>query len=303
MNRIFLFLLAGLTLEVAQVSGQTFKEQFNELLSNKDTSGQRLLLEKWEKADSADAELFVSYFNYYVVRSKQELLRLGQDPQGKEALQIMDQDTSKKEPVGFIFSDTYYDPELLSKGFDWIAKGIKKHPNRLDMRFGRIYMFGQIEDYETFTKEIIQTIDYSAMNKNAWTWSDSELLDDPKEFMLSSIQGYQMQLYNTGNDDLLPNMKRIAEAVLNHYPDHVESLSNLSIVYVLQGEYDKAFEPLLKAEKLAPTDYIVLGNIAQTYKRKGDVKNAIKYYELTLKYGNPQTKKYAQEQIDELKQK
>jgi len=298
-----LILIFSLTLIFNQATGQTLKQQFNELVSKKDTVGQKELLEKWEKTDNNDPELFVAYYNYYVIKSKNEIITLGQNPKGKDVLQIMDQDTTKKEPVGFIYGDTYYNPDLLSKGFEWINKGIEKHPNRLDMRFGKIYMFGQIEDYENFTKEIIKTIDYSAINQNKWTWADSKPLDDPKEFMLSSIQNYQIQLYNTENDDLLENMKRIAEAVLKYYPDHIESLSNLSIVFMLQKQYDKALEPLLKAEKLNPKDYIVLSNIAQAYKLKGDAKNAIKYYELTIKHGDEQAKKYAQGQIDELKKK
>jgi tetratricopeptide (TPR) repeat protein len=296
-------LIFSLTLIFNQATGQTFKQQFNDLVSKNDTVGQKQLLEKWEKTDNNDPELFVAYFNYYVIKSKNEIITLGQNPKGKDVLQIMDQDTTKKEPIGFIFGDTYYNPDLLSKGFDWINKGIEKHPNRLDMKFGKIYMFGQIEDYENFTKEIIKTIDYSAINKNKWTWADSKPLDDPKEFMLSSIQNYQIQLYNTENDDLLDYMKRIAETVLKYYPDHIESLSNLSIVFMLQKQYDKALEPLLKAEKLNPKDYIVLSNIAQAYKLKGDTKNAIKYYELTIKHGDEQAKKYAQGQIDELKKK
>lgn len=303
MNRQITFLLFGLTLLFNHVSGQTFKQQFNDLVSKKDTVGQQQLLEKWEKTDSNDPELNVSYFNYYVLKSKKEIVTLGQNPKGKDVLQIMDQDITKKEPVSFMYGDTYYEPTLLSKGFDWISKGIKKHPNRLDMRFGKIYMFEQLEDYENFTTEIIKTIDYSNENKNKWTWSDSKPLDDPKNFMLSSIQNYQLQLYNTENDDLLDNMKRIAETVLKYYPDHVESLSNISIVFMLQKQYEKALEPLLKADKINPKDYIVLSNIAQAYKLKGDNKNAIKYYELTIKHGDEQAKKYAQGQIDELKKK
>lgn len=298
-----LILIFSLILIFNQATGQTLKQQFNELVSKKDTVGQMEILEKWEKTNNNDPELFVAYFNYYVIKSKNEIITLGQNPKGKDVLQIMNQDTTKKEPVGFIYGDTYYNPDLLSKGFEWINKGIENHPNRLDMRFGKIYMFGQIEDYENFTKEIIKTIDYSATNKNKWTWADSKPLDDPKDFMLSSIQNYQLQLYNTENDDLLDNMKRIAETVLKYYPDHIESLSNLSIVYMLQKQYDKALEPLLKAEKLNPKDYIVLSNIAQAYKLKGDTKNAIKYYELTMKHGDEQAKKYAQGQIDELKKK
>lgn len=298
-----LILIFSLTLILNQATGQTFKQQFNELASKKDTVGQQQLLEKWEKTDSNDPELFVAYFNYFVNKSRSEIITLGQNPKGENILQIMDQDTTKKEPVGFIYGDTYFNPELLSKGFDWINKGIEKHSNRLDMRFGRIYMFGQIEDYENFTKEIIKTIDYSSTNNNKWTWADNKPLDDPKDFMLSSIQDYQIQLYNTENDDLLENMKRIAETVLKYYPDHIESLSNLSIVFMLQKQYDKALDLLFKAEKFNPKDFIVISNIAQAYKLKGDTKNAIKYYEETIKYGDEQAKQYAKEQIKELEKK
>lgn len=301
MNRQITFLLFGLTLLFNQVSGQTFKQQFNELVSKKDTVGQQQLLEKWENTDDNDPELFVAYFNYFVVKSKKEFITLGQNPKAKDVLQIKDQDTAKKEPVGFIYGDINYNLDLLSKGFNWINKGIEKHPDRLDMRFGKIYMFGQIEDYENFTKETIKTIDYAAINKGMWTWTDSKPLDDPKDFMLSSTQSYQLQLYNTENDSLLDNMKRIAETVLKYHPDHIESLSNLSIVFMIQKQYDKALEPLLKAEKINSKDYIVLSNIAQAYKLKGENKNALKYYELTLKHGDEQAKKYAQRQIKELK--
>jgi tetratricopeptide (TPR) repeat protein len=297
------FLIFGLTLIFHQASGQQFKQQFNDLVSKDDTVGQRDILEKWEKSDNNDPELFVAYFNYYVIKSENEVMRVGQKPKGNDVLQIMDQDTSKKDPVGYLYGDTYYNPDLLSKGFDWINKGIEKHPNRLDMRFGKIYMYEQIKDYENFTKEIIKTIDFSAINKNAWTWADSKPLDDPKEFMLSTIQSYQIQLYNTENDDLLGNMKRIAEAVLKIYPDHIESLSNISIVFILQKQFDKALEQLFKAEKLNPIDYIVLSNIAQAYKLKGDTENSIKYYELVIKHGDEQAKRFGQEQIDELKKK
>lgn len=294
------FLTLALTFFFNQAIGQTFKQQFNDLVSKKDTLGQQQLLEKWEEADSEDPELYVAYFNYYVKQSMKEIITLGQHPTGDDVLQLMDEDSSKTEPVAFIYGDTYYDPGLLKKGFNYIDKGIEKHPNRLDLRFGKIYILGQNEDYENYTTEIIETIDYSVVNNNKWTWADNKRLNDPKDFMLGSIQDYQVELYSTENDALLDHMKQIAEAVLKHYPDHIESLSNLSIVYMLQKDFDKALDYLLKAKKLDPKDYIVLSNIAQAYKLKGDTKNAIKYYKLTIKYGDQKTKNYAQGQIDEL---
>lgn len=303
MKRQITALIWGLTLLLSQTYGQNFVQQFNDLVSKKDTIGQLKLLQKWEITKIDDPELYVAYFNHYVMKSMTEQITLGNNPKGEKVLQIMNTDTTKKEPVGYIYGDTYYDTKLLNKGFEFIDKGIDKFPSRLDMRFGKVYMLGKIEKYEKFTQEIIKAIDYSNVIKNKWTWTDSKPVDDPEKFLLSAVQDYVLQLYNTENDALLNNMKRIAETVLKYNPNHVESLSNLSIVYLIKKEYDKALEPLLKAEKIDSKDYIVLSNIAQAYKLKGDYKKAIDYYELTVKYADDATKKYAKNQIEELKKK
>lgn len=285
-----------------QSQAQTYKEQFLDAFSKKDTAAQKGILEKWEKENSNDAELYTSYFNYYIIKSKTDLVILGSNPKGKEGLQLISEDTARKEEI-FLYGDVSYDPELLGKAFDYINKGIEKFPSRLDMRFGKIYMLGKIENYEPFTNEIIETVHYSDKIKNAWTWTDNKPKKDPKNSMLESVQAYIVQLYNTEDDSLLNNMKRIAETVLLYYPDNVECLSDVSIVYLLQNDYDHALENLLKAEKIKPTDTIILNNIAQAYKLKGDKSNSIKYYELAMKYGDKETKAYCKDQIKALKQK
>ncbi|MBC7774973.1 MAG: tetratricopeptide repeat protein [Phycisphaerae bacterium] len=301
MSKQFKLSFIGLMLFLNEAPCQTFKQQFADLFSEKDTLRQLNLLKNWESADSQDPELYIAYFNYYVNKSTKEIVTLGNNPKGEDVLQILDNDSSSDAPVAFIYGDTYYDPEILENGFDYIDKGIKLHPTRLDMRFGKTYMFGKVEDYENLTVEIIKTLDYSVAIQNKWMWADNKPVDDPKNFLLGNIQNYVLQLYNTENDDLLENMKRIAEAALKYYPDHIESLTNLSIVYSLRKEYDKALESLLIAYKLDPKDSIVLLNIAQAYKLKGENKNAIKYYKLSAKYGERDSKAYAEEQIEILK--
>jgi hypothetical protein len=167
--RQVLLLLLGLALNTNQIKGQSFIQQFDDLLSKKDTAGQQKLLEKWSKSDSNDPELFVAYFNYFVSKGRKEIIMLGNDPNGKDALKLQDPNKSDQAPSAFLYDNGHYDPTLLSKGFEWIDKGIDKHPNRLDMRFGKIYIYGEIRDYENFTTEIIKTIDYSDKNKNKWT--------------------------------------------------------------------------------------------------------------------------------------
>ena len=287
-----------LILAVSIAYGQNYQADFQKHCQANDTTKQWDVLSKWEKSNPDDPELFTSYFNYYFLKSRNEVLGLTVEEPHGESLVLKD---SLNNTAGFLGSQVYYDHTYLQKGIDKINKGIELYPNRLDMRFGKIFVLGQVKDWENFTEEIVQTIQYSSRNKNEWTWTNNEKQEGRKDFFLSAIQDYQLQLYNTGNDDLLQNMQRIALEVLKYYPDHVESLSNLSITYLLTGDYDQAITSLQKAEKINPEDYVVLSNIAHAYKLKGEKKKAIEYYEKTNKHGDSHAKAFAQQQIQELK--
>jgi tetratricopeptide (TPR) repeat protein len=282
----------------AQSFAQDFKKEFSRAFTQKDTAAQMQLLQNWQKEKPDDAELFVAYFNYYFSKSKREIIRLSSTPDTSASLEL--KDSTGLNTVGYLSDGIDYDSDLLEKGFQYIDNGINKFPTRLDMRFGKIYALGQIENYEAFTSEIIKTIDANNQLNDRWTWTDNKKVNDPKQFFLNAIQDYSVQLYNAG-DEQLSRMQQIAERVLKYYPNHVESLSNLAIVYGLQGNYDNALKHLLKAEKIAPTDFIVLNNIANMYQQKGDKRNAIKYYELTAKHGDEEAKSAAAKKLKELK--
>lgn len=298
MKKILGILITGFIFNFA--IAQDYQSDFQKYLQENDTINQLKTLNEWEKANPKDPELFTSYFNYYFNKSRDEILVVaaGDPPANENYLSLTD---SSGNYAGFIGSKINYNKSYLKKGLDKITEGINLYPNRLDMRFGKIYALGQIKDWNSFTKEIVKTVDYSAINDNQWTWTNNEKQKEGKEFFLSSLQDYQVQLYNTGNDALLLNMRKIANTILKYYPNNIESLSNLSVTYLLTGKYDKGLEPLLKAEKINPEDYIVLSNIAQGYKLKGDTEKAIKYYEKTIEYGDEQAKTFARQQIEELK--
>jgi len=285
MKYILLVLIAFLIAN--PVYSQSFKEQFNELKTNQDTTRLLELLQKWESTNPEDPELYVAYINYFMMKSNDIVHKYENNPK-EDSSQLM----TKIE-----FNQIQ---ENLNNGLNYIEKGIIKFPSRLDMRFGKIYVLGQLEDYENFTNEIIKTIDYSAVIDSKWLWTDNKPFEDPLNNMLGSVQEYVMQLYNTENDSLLDNMRRISETVLKYYPEHIESMSNISVVCLLKKEYDKGLEVLFKAEKIAPEDYIMLANIAQAFKLKGDNINSIKYYEKVIQFGNEQAKAFAKEQIKEL---
>ncbi|CAM4055089.1 hypothetical protein FLAN108750_07770 [Flavobacterium antarcticum] len=277
---------------------QNFQQEFGEAFRANDTLEQLKILNSWEKSSPKNPELFTSFYNYYFRLAKKEVVSLTKQQPDGESFALRD---SLNQTAGYMGSKIYYDANNLRNAFLKIDKGITLHPNRLDMRFGKIYALGTVENWEEFTNEIINTVNYSKTNSNKWLWTNNEEKQDGKGFMLSSIQSYQLQLYNTEDDALLSNMQRIASSILAIYPDNIESMSNLSITYFLTKQYDKGIEILLKAEKTNPKDYIVLANIAHGYNLIGNKAKAIEYYEKTILHGNDDTKAFAREKIQLLK--
>ena len=285
---------------VINTYAQDYFEDFQKYQQSGDTIKQKELLLKWKQEKPNDSELYTSLFNYYFQKSRNEVLLLasGTPPKGQDYLELKD---STNQVAGFISSQIDYEKSNLKLAFESIDKGIKLYPNRLDMRFGKIYVLGQIKDWKNFTNEIIKTVDYSSKNNNEWTWTLNEEKKDGKDFFLGSLQDYQMQLYNTMDDELLKNMREIAQAVLKYYPDHIESLSNSSITYLVEKKYEKALVLLKKAEEINPKDFIVLNNIAYCYKEMNNKNLAIDYYEKVIKYGDKRAIEQAKEEIEKLK--
>ncbi|WP_157307298.1 tetratricopeptide repeat protein [Chitinophaga tropicalis] len=277
--------------------GQNYKQDFEKLCVSGDTAKQRTLLAKWEKARPSDAELYIAYFNYYVSKSKTEVVTVNHTANGAALLKA----GKNGDPAGYT-SEIGYKKDPLNKGFKYINTGISKYPNRLDMRFGKIYMLGENYNYTNMTKELVAAIDHSSKIKNQWKWADNKPLEKPEQFMLNAVQEYVAQIYNVGKGQA-DNMKLISETVLKYYPKHVASLSDLGLAYTLKGDNDNALKAFLKATAIDPKDFIVLNNIANIYAKKGDDANAIKYYELTLKYGDQEAKTLANAEIKKLKEK
>lgn len=280
-------------------SAQTLDE-YNALANKKDTLAQQALLKKWEKTGANDPDFYVAAFNYYVNRGRREVIAMKAGTPEGNALVLKD---SLGNIAGYFDSNIAYEQKDVQKAVSYIDKGIAKFPDRLDLRFGKAYLLGENKDWQEFTNTLFAVIDQSDKIKNKWKWKGGTPLEDPKAYMLGNLQTYVLQLYNTGDDSLLPNMAQIAARVLTYYPDHIESLSNLSIVFMLQNQPDKALIALLKAEQIDPSDTIILGNIAHCYLMKGDTANALKYYENIVKNGDSESKAFAAEQISKLKNK
>lgn len=274
---------------------QDFSSEFNQYLQEKDSLGQIEVLKKWENTTPDDPELCVAYFNHYVNQARKEVLGLADVTGSENALAIQD---SSGETQAYITGQVYYLEKPFRLGINKIDEGIEKFPDRLDMRFGKLHVLSEAKYWDEFTEELKKTVTHSLTNDNKWTWTLGEELAGGAKKFLSVLQTYQLKFYQSGDKALLGNMREVAEKILEFYPEHVESLSNISVTYLLTEKYDDAISYLLKAEKIAPEDYIVLANIARAYSLKGDKAKAISYYEKVIKEGDERTAEFAKEQIN-----
>jgi tetratricopeptide (TPR) repeat protein len=284
----------------ASVPAQSFKERFETAHKADDPAATVRILEEWQAADSTDAELYVAWANYWFKAGRESIVEIGPEPGDGPMLEVLDPDTANKEPVAYVYGSHTLAPTEIGKALAWLDKGIARYPQRLDIRFGRTYMLGELEDYDRFTDEVVRALEHGHTTGYRWTWTGNEPLEDAENYMLSTVQEYQYQLYNTGDDALLVHMERIADAVLKHHPDHVESLSTRASLYVMNEQYDDGLKLLLHAEELAPEDEIVVSNIAEASRRKGDTRQAIAYYERLKEIGSDEAKAFAEEKLKEL---
>lgn len=281
-----------------QAIGQSFKEQFARVTADNDTSGQRSVLMKWENEQPSDPDLYIAWFNYYFLIS-QGTVTISNKQEGATGKPI--DDKSKN-----VVYKQNYSQDALSNAYSYIDKGIAKFPNRLDMRFGKIYVLGENEDYNGFSTEIVKTIDHAGRINNKWLWADNEPLDNVDKIFPETLQKYFVQLYtaymsNRSNTAILDYMENICTAILKHQPDRVVALSNLALVHMFREDFDKAIPVLLKAEELAPTDAVIFMNLAQVYEQKGNREQAVKYYQLLAKHGAEREKAFALKQLEKLK--
>lgn len=143
-----------------------------------------------------------------------------------------------------------------------LEKAAKHYPQRLDFKFGKIYICQVTKDIACMQKGIEEVIEQSTKQGNAWLWLNDESVDN--KFMLDSIQAYQKFFFDEQYDDTLMHTSQI---ILNAYPDHYESLNGVGILHLFKKDCAEAKKYLDKARNLAPTDPLIKNNYTQFLKR------------------------------------
>jgi tetratricopeptide (TPR) repeat protein len=184
----------------------------------------------------------------------------------------------------------------------WLNKGIARFPQRLDLLFGKVYLFGKLFQYDSFGITLLSAIEKSVDNQFAWQWSKGVALQDGKQFLFSTCQDYIAQLFNAEDSSALLWIEPISLALLEIDPKNVPCTSNLAVSNMMLQRWDEALVHLGKAHALDPKDDIVLANMGYCNLQLRNKAQAKKYYSLLKKSEEPQYQDLAKEMLQVVKQ-
>ena len=88
------------------------------------------------------------------------------------------------------------------------------------------------------------------LNNNAGFQKKNKSLDSVQTAILVTVHKYMQDLFQQENYSLLYYMKEIPETLLIYYPDDIQSLTKLSIIYQRRYEDEKALEYRRRIETL-----------------------------------------------------
>ena len=109
----------------------------------------------------------MGYFNYYLALGRDTVTGTYRYPPPDGRYMELTKD-GDDEVVGYMYDRITYDERNKNSAIDVIQNGIKKFPDRLDMRFGLIHTLQQIGEYENQSLVLKSALRYSLTNNNQW---------------------------------------------------------------------------------------------------------------------------------------
>lgn len=266
------------------LGAEDFKNRYLELLKSQQYDALLTLLKQWEKAEPANPELYIAYFNYHFNRGRRSVQTMGQAPDGRY----------------LVYDKREYDPEHAKAALASINKGISLAPNRLDIHFGKVRLLSELGDFKAQKDAIVAILEQSKRNGNRWMWASGLALTDGEASMFAGIEEYLGEWFErfaeTG-----PYLKEVAELETTLYPKNPWGWNILAGYYREVGDFRSALACLLEAEALNPQDGVVVANIGQCYAMLKEKEKALEYFRKLETHPSPQLRQYAGEWIEKLK--
>lgn len=276
-------------------------ERFSEIIHQKDTTAIVNLISEWEKLYPDDAELYSLRANYAYKSAFNEMVIMSDElPSDVDRyLEITDPEDSDVIK-GYMFSRIEVDSLKVSEAASILEEGVMKHPDRIDLRLGKVRAHLDSGNIHEAVDEIVSALYYSKVNDNRWlTTLDASVESDGVSYLRDCIQDF---IYEIMDADALSEAETMIDAAVKCYSKDAIFLSDKAVVHYYSGDLKKALKTYLTASRYDPKDMLILNNIAQIYTDLGKNKKALQYYRIIAESSDEEYAQSARQAIEELNQ-
>ena len=293
-----------LTLAIVMFSCSAFAQsrtelydRFHEAISRYNTDGAAEVIAEWERSYPGDAEIFALQANYHFQKAiNEEIVLSDTEPEdGREYLLTKDSLGVQR----YLYSEIRIDSTELKAAQAALAEGILNHPDRLDLRLGKITVHLYVAEHDLAVQEVTSALERSLKNQNRWTNTlDEPIETDGVSYLRECIQDYLEQLIEA--DDLASAERMIDDCIKSYSKDAV-FLTDKGVLRFYANDLKGALKWFRKASRNAPEDMLITTNIANIYEKMGNRKKALKYYGIIAESDDEKFAEIAKSAIEELK--
>ena len=276
-------------------------ERFSEIIHQKDTTAIVNLISDWERLYPDDAELYSLRANYAYKAAFHEVVIMSDElPSDVDRyLEITDpKDSAVIE--GYMYSQIEVDSLKVSEVAAILAEGVMKHPDRIDLRLGKVRAHLDSGNIHEAVDEIVSALHYSKVNDNRWlTTLDEPVESEGVSYLRDCIQDF---IYEIMDADALSEAESMIDTAVKCYPKDAVFLSDKAVVEYYSGDLKKALKTYLTASRYDPEDMLIMNNIAQIYTDLGKTGKALHYYRMIAESSDEEYAQRARQAISELSQ-
>ncbi len=281
-NIFILVSLSFILLSAVSSSASSF-DDFNKYVQDRDFKKAMSVLDNWGKDRENDPQYYICLFNYHISKSRTEAVGMrSTPPQGEKTMQITDPKT--KKIVGYLGPVETYDRDEAQKGINYLKIGIDKFPDHYEMRFGLMYAYREMNQFDKYFIEMERGLKYLRDKRpKKIYWNNNKVIENPADFLVEMSQGSFTEL--TGDEKYQFDTKRAnryCDLMIQYFPKHKYGYSDKGVTSYQNKDFKHALDYFLKAYNLDPKDELIAFNLGFLYKELKDKNNARTYFKRVL---------------------
>ena len=293
----WLWLAAGL-MAFGFGPGPGFRAQYRALVRQNKLPEARAVVERWEKAQPQDPDVYVAGFN--LLLSDASGLAVSGKPAAGGEFSIKDPETGQE--VGSIGGGGY-NPAKVQQAMAVLRKGLALAPDRLDIRFGLAkaaeYLGDPAQQYQILSAALAWR---QAAAGRPWRWRDGGALPGPEaRFVPATLEEYMVPYWQSGAAAGYQRGLALAQLLVQYYPQSSLGYFNEGNYYAFTQNDAEAYKWFKQADQLNPDDPQNVNNLLRISLNLKDKAAAQTYLARLCKY--PDFQEDCQQYTDEVKKR